>query len=192
MLDDETLQHRAFTRGALDPTRHERLWMNLSSIADDAGLPPEMLWQPFRERVGNREIDYVSQFGELAKRGVAGLCYTGTDVESASHETMQLIAAVLTRNFIRARVIWLSQVLDALQAGESIEARCLLIPNLHVERGHKLPGWKVSKLYELLHERAANHEQTVVYVHSMRGLAEDYGKKLAQLIEYNYLFHHID
>lgn len=102
---------------------------------------------------------------------------------------MAAIAGALVRNFIRARVIYLTAIMDMLWNREDVVATALLIPNFYLSRGE---GGGINKihtqpLHDLLVARGQEGLQTILYATSLDGLSRDYGTAFARLVEKNFL-----
>jgi len=110
-----------------------------------------------------------------------------TKAEPERH--MAALAGALVRNFVRARVMTLGKVLDAMAKHEEVEATCLLIPNFHLSKneGGNIASWQVQHLHDLLVQRGQSGLQTVVYVSDFDSLRHDFGFALSRLIETNYI-----
>jgi hypothetical protein len=184
---------KAYKSGVLHKEHHERLVANLEGFARDAGIAPHYIWTKLADTCGPDEVDYVVKFNQH-RAGVStqGLVLTrgGPAPDPVNH--MSAIAGALVRNFVRARVMTLNVVLDALQAGNEPEATALLIPNFFIAKsewagGSTVPLWRVGHLYDLLVRRATRGQQTIVYATSVPALAEEYGPAMGQLIDSRYL-----
>jgi hypothetical protein len=104
-------------------------------------------------------------------------------------ERMSAIAGAFTRNFIRARVMTLSMVLDHISDGEPIGATILLIPNFCLSKveGGDLPAWKAATVYDLLLKRRAENLHTILYASSMGDVIKFYGTACSHMLDSHFL-----
>lgn len=168
----------------LDPKVHDRLVANLDAYAADAGIHPRFIWTSAKGVLTEEESAWAKAIRHHIASGQSfGLCYFGDGIVL---ERMSLMAGWMTRNFIRARVSVVSQVLEGLQHGDDDlqTLSCLLIPNFHVAKseGGILNTRQVAQLYDLLTARASIGVQTVVRASSPKDLADDYGSAMSRLI----------
>lgn len=178
-----------YATGVLQEAHHSRLVANLDGFARDAGIQPHWIWTPLKQIVSEAEIEYVRDFRKHKVEGlVQGLVYFRLTSKAEPEKHMSALAGALVRNFIRARVMTVGNVLDAIGAGGEIEATCLLIPNFHLSKteGGNIAKWQVQQLYDLLVNRAQRGLQTVVYTSNLGDLRADYGLAMGRLIENNY------
>ena len=185
-----TETHPAYKSGVLQKAHHERLVANIDGFARDAGIQPFWIWTPLAETVSAAEIDYVREFRRHRVEGkVQGLAYFRVTTKAEPERHMAALAGALVRNFVRARVMTLGKVLDAMAKHEEVEATCLLIPNFHLSKneGGNIASWQVQHLHDLLVQRGQSGLQTVVYVSDFDSLRHDYGFALSRLIETNYI-----
>ena len=187
---DVTETHPAYKSGVLKEAHHARLVQNIDGFARDAGIQPFWIWTPLAETVSAAEIDYVREFRKHRVEGkVQGLAYFRLTSKAEPERHMAALAGALVRNFVRARVMTLGSVLDAVAKREEVEATCLLIPNFHFakEEGGNIASWQVQHVHDLLVQRGQSGLQTVVYVSDFDSLRHDYGFALSRLIETNYI-----
>lgn len=168
----------------LDPKVHDRLVANLEAYAADAGIHPRFIWTSAKGVLTDEESAWAKAVRQHMATGSSfGLCYFGGD---SVLERMSFMAGWMTRNFIRARVSVVSQILEGLQEGDGDlqTISCLLIPNFHVSKaeGGILSTRQVAQLYDLLTARASTGVQTVVRASSPKALADDYGAAMSRLI----------
>lgn len=157
----------------LDPVRHERLIEDLDHICGQSNVPRKYIQQSMKLVCDATEIDYVVNF-RLYRGTYPGLVIEG---KANSEERCMSIAGALLRNFIDARVVTLSTLLDAAEGGTVPDPTVMLIPNLYVSSyGKTLPAWKVNAVYDLLLRRWTSEKPTVVVVESLKGLAAAYGQ----------------
>ena len=99
-----------------------------------------------------------------------------------------LIAGVLSRNFINARMVTLNRVIEECQAGDRPTESCLLIPNFFIPKsqGGKQADYRVQILYGLLIERHSDRNMNILYVHNWSQLHKEYGSHIAKHLEANY------
>jgi len=178
-----------YATGVLQQAHHERLVANLEGYARDAGIQPFWIWTALAKTVSEAEIEYVRDFRKHKIDGlVQGLVYFRLTSKAEPEKHMSALAGALVRNFIRARVMTLGNVLDRISKGGDIEATCLLIPNFHLSKdeGGSIAAWQVQYIYDLLVQRAQEGLQTVIYTSDLSLLRKDYGLAISRLIENNY------
>ena len=178
-----------YASGVLFPEHHDRLVANIDKYALDAGINKRWIWTPLTEVCGPEEIAYVKAFNRYRSSGdVQGLCFIQASYSQVD-QRMYAIAGALTRNFIRARVMTVGSVLDAINSGNTPDATCLLIPNffLSASQGGTIASWQIAKLFDLLAGRAAMQQQTIVYASNLKDLATQYGAAFRATIDANFL-----
>lgn len=176
-----------YASGLLKNPDHGPLVANLTRFARDAGVQPHWVWTPIEEFCSVVEQQYVDRFRCQASYGVAGLCYLGLSGAEVRNR-MAAITGKLMRNFIRARVMTLSTVLETIASEGGVTATCLLIPNFFIPRaeGGSLASWQARSLLDLLIQRQAEGLQTVISVADKMSLGKEYGKPFVELIDTAY------
>lgn len=168
----------------LDPVHHERLIADMEHVCKTANVLPLYVKQSMVGVSQPAEIEWVRQFREHSQNG-QGLVLTG----SLSPETrMMSIAGALLRNFVDARVISLTTMLEMRDNGVLPDCRVMLVPNLFLRSaGKALPAWKVHIVYDILLARMTSSKPTVVYVEDMNALAAEYGRVFADHLTQHYI-----
>ena len=180
-----------YSYGVLQPEHHERLVADLENYARDAGIQPHWIYTPLPDTIGKGEREYLKRFRQhMASQGdVAGLCYTARSGVKSVDQVFSALAGCLVRNFIRARVMTLGMVLEALASQSMPELSCLLIPNFFhpaADGGH-IASWQVSALYDMLVARQLNGQQTVIYASDLHALGNEYGVPMKKLIDQHFI-----
>jgi hypothetical protein len=175
-----------YTSGVLVEAHHERLVADMAHFARDAGIQPHWLSTSMIGLCAPEEIAYLKKFNQTEKRG---LCYLGkSKLVAPVDKRMSALTAALVRNFIRARMMTLSTVLEILKYGEEPDATCLLIPNFFFkkEEGGAMSAWHPGMLLDLLYARQADGLHTVIAVSSWTGLDAEYGTAFCDFITENF------
>lgn len=129
-------------------------------------------------------MDWIRHFKRNLKSGLAGYMLVGQ--ENPENRLMGAVGALL-RNYQDARVMTLSAILEAQEAGTMPSPTALMIPNLYTGLGAKaLPAWKVQILYDILLARLAAGKATFGYIDSMEGMTLAYGKFFANHLNTHY------
>lgn len=176
---------KAYASGVLKEGVHDRIVADLNFYASDARISVDKLWTSLKGVASDSEITWVMNFRANVQHGIYGLVLHGANEDYDAVDRFSAIAGALVRNFVRARVMTLGQVLDSLDDGVIPEHSCLLIPNFHLGSADgkaTLPAWKVSRVLDLLLARKVAGHQTVVYVEDLDLMAKDYGAQAAQHI----------
>ena len=120
---------------------------------------------------------------------VKGLVMTRKTAEADPFERMSAMAAVFTRNFVRARLMTLQHVLGILKEGDSPEATVLLIPNFFhsKDEGGTILPWQAGVLYDLMLQRAAQGKHTAIYATGVDEMGASYGSAFARFVSSHYL-----
>jgi hypothetical protein len=169
---------------------HDRLVADLDSYSKDAGIQPYWVWTPLADTCGPEEIDYVRKFNLLRAEGeVQGLCLVRKTSKADPEKRMAALAGAFVRNFVRARVMSLGTVLDAVVKGDPPDATVLLIPNffLSKDEGGTLSSWQVTSLYDLLVRRGQAGLHTVIFASGLNALGKDYGMAFNRLVEAHFV-----
>jgi len=171
--------------GALNAEHHARLVADLENYARDAGIQPHWIYHPLPDDVTAAERNYLRHFRKHLAGESSGLCYTAKAGIDSIDQRMSAIAGCLVRNFIRARVMTVGAVLDALASSSLPNLTCILIPNFFIpaaDGGH-LAKWQISALYDMLISRQLSGQQTVIYATDLSLLGKEYGAPMKKLIE---------
>jgi hypothetical protein len=172
-----------YAEGALIEERHAPIVKRLDFFAKDAGIQPHWIAKPSKPFLIKPEIDYLIDYRKMALQGVHGLCLVRSSSDADPNTHMAALAAALVRNFIRARVFTLGQVLDDVAASGPPQADCLLIPNFFED---SLAKWRVGALYDLMMQRQFEGNQTIVFVPGMAALKSSYGEELTRFVKTYY------
>lgn len=179
-----------YAPGVLQKEHHDRLVADLDNFAKDAGIQPHWICEPLPGTFTAGEKDYLKRFRQHMTSGsISGVAYVGKGKSAEIDQRMSAFAGCLVRNFVRARVMTLGAVLDAMSSRSMPELSCLLIPNffLSASEGGTIASWQVSALHELLMSRQVSGLQTIVYVSDMSLLAKEYGLAFRNLIEAHFV-----
>jgi polyhydroxyalkanoate synthesis regulator protein len=171
----------------LDPTVHARLLDDIESVSRQANVPVHMIHRSMKDFCTSAEIKWFRHYKLHMINGDAGICFVGT--QPKVNQKIMAIAGAFLRNFIDARVITLTALLQATKEGDSPDPTVLLIPNFYVdmEGGKPLPAYESSMLYDVLMERMTRARTTVLYVSSMDMMAKHYGSAMESLVTSHYL-----
>lgn len=184
------LEAKAYASGVLKPEYHERLVANLENFAQDAGIQPHWIWTALPKQFSAAEIDYVRRFRQHSLDGkVSGLCYVGKAQAFAIEQHMAALAGCFVRNFIRARVMTLGNVIEDAAATRLPDYSAILIPNFFLKSADvgTVAKWQLQTIHDVLLERQFGARQTILYVSDMNLLAKEYGSAFQRLIEEHYL-----
>lgn len=161
----------------LDPVRHQRLIQDLDHVCTIANTPRKYVMESMTTFCDSNEVDWVVNF-RLYRGMYPGLVLVG---KPNTEERCMAISGALIRNFIDSRVVTLSTLLDAAEAGTAPDPTVMVIPNLYVSSyGKTLPAWKVASVYDLLINRWTANKPTVIAVESLLGLQQAYGLAFSQ------------
>ena len=123
-----SLRTDPYATNVLNPAIHSRLVADIETYANDARIMPEAIWTPMAHACGADEINYVKRFKFHRSEGIAGLVFTGkgdADIDGR----MRVMAGALVRNFIRARVMVATELVDAIDDDGIPDMSALLLPN---------------------------------------------------------------
>lgn len=157
-----------FKTGVLDKDRHSLLVDDIDRVVGDAGIERKWLWTSMKSVCRQPVIDWVRRYQFHVHEGKTGLMVVGKSDNDAVTQ-MSAIAGALTRNFIHARVMTLSNVLDEVQAGGSLTMSCLLIPNFY-DHADGVPEWRRTMLYDFMLSRTLAGSQTVINASNQQGM----------------------
>jgi hypothetical protein len=82
----------------------------------------------------------------------------------------------------------LGTVLDTLASEGSVTATCLLIPNFFIakDQGGSIATWQVQALLDMLMQRQADGQQTIIAVTDKGLLGKEYGRPFVELLDTAY------
>jgi hypothetical protein len=120
---------------------------------------------------------------------VHGLCYVKKSKAPDVEDRMFALAGAMVRNFVRGRVMTVGTVLDRIASGNTPDASALLIPNFFLSKaqGGGISSWHIASLYDLLVQRAATGNQTIIYASSLTDLANEYGASFGNLVQAHFI-----
>lgn len=176
--------------GKLDPEKHGRLIQVRDTVARDARIPVELLWKPLPAALSDVERNWLRKFKEHRKNGISGLIVFGDCADLHPLARFGAMAGFLNRNFVRARVFPLEEVIDSAAEGDPVAATALFIPDFVMGSDKKAqPQWRVSKLSSLLMDRwrGEGFSQTVLYAPSIKHVENEYGSFIGGLIKNHYM-----
>jgi hypothetical protein len=171
-----------YETNVLRPEVHGRLVSDISHVAQDAHIEPHWIWTKLSENVTTGEYNWVKNFAKHKGAGNYGLCIVGNKAKIDPTTRMSAMAGALLRNFIRARVCSVGEVIDYREHGADDRITALFVPNFFLGKaqGSSLPAWKLTHLIDVLVERRLAGLQTVVYVSDLNALSEEYGVGFTQ------------
>lgn len=174
--------------GVLTPGKHAGLVARRAEVAADARIPVEALWRPL-PAISAMERAWIARFRQHRAAGYCGLLLTGESPRLDPLTRMGAIAGCLVRNFVRARVFPLHDVLTAVADGAPVVATCLLIPDFATaRRTEKQPAWRLQHLTALLTERWSDPgAQTVVYAPDLEAVRVEYGAYVRDLLKNHFV-----
>lgn len=175
-----------YASGVLRRDVHERLVADIERYAADANIQPRWVWTPLADVCKPAELTWVKRFRFHTEENRNGLCYVGADPDPGIETRMAAIAGALTRNFIRARMLTVNQLLE--DPLDTVHVTCLLIPNFFIEKklGGTQQAWRISALYDLLLSRAVAGQQSVLYASDMDALGKEYGAAIRSHLQASY------
>jgi hypothetical protein len=179
-----------YASGVLTKEHHDRLVADLDGHAKDAGIQQHWIWTPLAATCGGTEIDYVRRFKKHRVGGlIHGLCYVKASFAPDVEDRMFALAGAMVRNFVRGRVMTVGAVLDRIAKADPLDASALLIPNFFIAKaqGGGISSWHIAALYDLLVQRAARGDQTVIYATSLDDLGNEYGASFGALVQSHFL-----
>ena len=172
----ESILHKEF---------HARLLEDIDRYAEMASVPVYMIHEPLSLYCDEREVKWVKSIMLHRENGGAGLCLTGIDPKQPVERKMMAIGAALLRNYIDARVVTMTTLLEEHKEGEVESPTVLLIPNFYVEYSGGKPNtnWQVNILQDILMRRLVERKMTIIYVQSISGLKKNFGENIGAFIE---------
>lgn len=173
----------------LNPTVHARLVADIETYAQDARIQPSHIWTPLSSVCGKVELDYVRRFKFHKGEDRFGLAFVGQGLDADVDGRMHAIAGALVRNFVRARVMVMSQLFDALDDEGIPEMSALLLPNFHTHSiaANAKSFYKIANVLDVLMFRRQAGLQTIVYVSDLDKAGIDYGSGVRRLIQQYYI-----
>lgn len=171
----------------LDEEFHSRLIQNLDEIALTANIPVYLIKRSAKEFCTLNELDWLRGIKLHSGEGSAGLCIVGEQALPIDTKMMALGAALL-RNYIDARVVPITDLVEAGTDMSSVPSpTVMLVPNFFIPSGGKpLAGWNIQALHSILLSRFAAGKQTVLYVRDMPELLKVYGQGIHDHIQAHY------
>lgn len=173
--------------GVLVSGEHDRIFQNSHRYALDAGIEKEWLWMSVKGILTEHEIEWLKAIKRHSQDRQFGYVYVGSRWMPPLADRMASMAGALVRNFIRARVSPVHEVIDQMNEGELAPYTCLFIPDFSA--GQTMPSWRVSILFDVLMDRRLKGLQTVVAVRSMKDLGSSYGEHVKEFLEEHYIEH---
>lgn len=184
------LKEAPWTTGVLHKDVHGRLVAEIDSVARDASIVPEFIWKPLVESCGETEIAYIKRFKFHRQDRRGGLAYVGRNPSLDLTDRMSAMAGALLRNFIRARVLTVEELLDSLEKDGVPNHACLAIPNFYIEKalgGGKMAEWRVGLLFDFLLQRRKLGLQTLIYVSDLNAMGGEWGPAFQRYVKDHFI-----
>lgn len=160
----------------LDPVHHAQLIADLDQIARDAGVPKRYIEDSMGDYGCQAELfEWVKGYKTHAKTGCYGLALIDPDAT----QKLSAITGAFIRNFVLARMVTLSNLLEEIKEGPVPDPTILVIPSF--ER----PGitqFQANALWGFLEDRMLRERLTICAVKSTSQVASDFGKAISTLI----------
>lgn len=186
-----TMSTDPYASGVLKEAVHGRLVQDIANYARDAAIQPHWIWQALSPvQFTSEEISFIRRFRFHAGEGCSGLVYTGNHPELDPEDRMSAIAGALLRNFVRARVATVNEVVADAERNEVPDVSALLIPNFFA-KGQEKPKWKVGTMLDVLLTRRQMGLQTILHVSDMHGMSVLYGDAMKRHLEKHYRHYHL-
>lgn len=179
-----------YSTGVLKKEHHERLVADIEGYAQDAGIPAHWIYTQLPPSVSETERTYLRDFKKIRTDGVIfGLAYVGKEWGAKVSNRMSLVTGCLVRNFVRARMMTLGQVIDFAAGQENPDLSCVLIPNFFIpsQDAGTVASWQINSLLDFLMARRIHGQQTVLYVEDMDKLRKEYGASFTEIIQNNFV-----
>ncbi|NIT54908.1 MAG: hypothetical protein GWN00_01270 [Aliifodinibius sp.] len=177
MHDHITRHYQLYAPEVLQPTVHFRLVENLQRFTSEAGIAKKYAYQSMSAFAKVPEIDWMRKYKSHRNDGVYGICFV-----KAKHclPRMSAMVGACLRNYISAKVITLSDLIEGLKKGVKYDQDFLAIPNFALSQtaGGDIASWQVPALLSLLLDRAMQEKYTAVYIHSISAVNIIYGKSM--------------
>lgn len=176
-------REQAIQAKLIDEEYHDQLLADIDSVARQAGIPIDYVWQPLSKYLSEKEQGYVAKIRD-PENDRLGLVYVGKFEEPTINERMMATAGACLRNYINAKVMTLQDVLQSLKTDTMPSPTVLLIPNFCMGKksGGHLADWEKSNLLGLLYRRQQRSQQTFIYVSSMADMEADLGQPFVEHI----------
>jgi hypothetical protein len=177
-----------WSSGVLDPEQHDRLVAGIDKFCVDARITRYDLARSAKEDLSHNEIEWIKNFPFHAASNTFGLVYVGRHKPAAGTRMIALTACLL-RNYTRARIFPMGELLTCLTEGAEVLATCLLIPDFISESAeHRaIPDWKRGLVSALLWQRRCAGQQTVIEISSWEALAVECGQGLADRLQADFI-----
>lgn len=168
-------------KSPLDPVRHKRLLEDLEHICSVAHVPQKHVRESMVGYCDSLEIDWVVNF-HIYRETYPGLLIEGK--KGSATDRCMAIAGALLRNFIDARVLTVSKLLEYHEGPGVPEPTVLIISNLQINNhGKPFTAWQLAVIYDVLVRRWTANLPTVVAVDDMEALTQNYGLSFAQFLD---------
>lgn len=169
----------------LNKEYHARLIEDIDHYASVANVPVHMIHEPMAKYCSPEEVAWFKGILLQREKGVAGLCLTGIDIKRPVETRMMAMACALLRNYVDARVVTMTTLLEEHKGGEVESPTVLFIPNFYVEYAGGKPNtnWQVNILQDILMRRLVEQKTTVIYVQSIEGIKKNFGESIGVFIE---------
>jgi hypothetical protein len=172
--------------GILDDAVHDRLWLGRDEFCNDAGIPVEHLHTSMVGVCSEAELAYFLRGSKtlITEDHCWGLYYTGTGYKPPVALRMSYLAGGYLRNFIRARVIVLNDLMAQIEANNPPDISVVLIPDFYTGKTDKkaMPAWKVRQLYSWLLQRWQRSQHTIIAVSNLKDLSSEWGPHVGEHI----------
>ena len=185
----------------LDRQYHARLLADIDGVCRVAGVKKELISHPAKWYCSKGEVAWLRDFRARVASGSAGLMLVGPNhngknaagdlgtVNVTPALKMMAMAAALLRNYIDARVLSVTTLIEDDEVGDVPDPTVLLVPDFYVdfEGGKQLPAYKAQRLYSILMDRYVASRATILYVQSVGGLEKNYGGAMKDFLDAHWI-----
>lgn len=150
------------------------------------GIAVEDLWTSAADAFVAEERAYFLNIRKMRTDGLRGLCYVGRPGKPDVARRMVLAAALLTRNFITARVRYAEELVGLQMEGTVPNCDVLFVPDFASSRS-EVNEMRARMLGTVLMRRASMGYQTVIAAADPKAVRVKYGDAVADLVSNRYV-----
>lgn len=164
--------------GTYEDLHSPQFHRNLEEFASEANIPVEYITQSAAGKVPEKVADWLLNFPKKTS-AVINLGATPWDENVVAFH----MAGMLTRNLLRAKVLSMSQLFEAIEARKVADPTCLILPGFHGTTVVEIPKWRQTMIIEALSEREMLGKRSVVMIRNKANLATVFGSALVELLQ---------
>ncbi len=189
LIAEHIIQYeRFYENGILVPSVHHRLVENAEAYAEEAGIRPMDIYEPFSViNPTARELNYVEKIARNSDYDFNGMYYV-EPMNPPIVDRMRALVGALIRNFEPAKLMTQGQLFDAIHGDVDLSSyKVLCLPDLISAPGTISDGLRRSISTMIMTRYIAGQQICFGQITSIQKLENLFGPDISALVETHYV-----